>query len=560
MKILRIPFVIVLVVMAGRIYDINAQKLTTLYRFTIGTDGFSPEAGLVQGSDGNFYGTTSFGGAIGAGTVFRISPEGTLTTLHSFAFGADGTTPEAKLVQGNDGNFYGTTLGNGTNGAFGTVFQISPAGSLTTLYIFTGNADGGAPMAGLAQGIDGDFYGTTSTAGTGGQGTVFRISSAGTLTTLHSFTGDADGGQPEGGLVYGNDGNFYGTTSLGTVFQISSTGTLTTLHRFTGGADGDRPLAGLVRGNDGNFYGITVGGGTGDEGTVFRISSAGTLTTLHSFMGGIDGDLPETALVQGSDGNFYGTTGGNETAGDWGTVFRISTAGTLTTLHRFTGGAGGDTPQGSLVQDGGGRFFYGTTSGDLSKGDVGTVFKIDVGDIGGGGGCTYSLDATSIDLAAKGGSKTVKVKTSGTDCAWTAVSNDPFITITSGTSGTGNGKVNYTVPGNTNTVPLTGTMTIAGQTFTVNQAAGGCTYKLSPKSGKLKAAGGVKTVKVKPNFSDCAWTAVSNDPFITITGGASGVGKGTVSYTVAANTNNTAVTGSLTIGGETFTVTQAGEK
>ncbi len=175
-------------------------------------------------------------------------------------------------------------------------------------------------------------------------------------------------------------------------------------------------------------------------------------------------------------------------------------------------------------------------------------------------GCTYTLSATSVTLAAKGGSKNVGVKVKSADCAWTAVSNDPFITITSGSSGTGNGKVDYTVPGNTNATPLTGTMTIAGETFTVNQALGGCVFKLSPKTGKLKATGGPKTVKVSPNLTDCTWSAVSNDSFITITDGGSGVGKGTVSYTVAANTNTTALTGSITIGGETFIVTQSGAR
>jgi hypothetical protein len=165
-----------------------------------------------------------------------------------------------------------------------------------------------------------------------------------------------------------------------------------------------------------------------------------------------------------------------------------------------------------------------------------------------------------VTLAAKGGSKEVSVKVKGTDCSWTAVSNDPFITITSSNNGTGNGRVDYTVPGNTNGTTLSGTMTIADQTFTVNQAAGGCPFKLSPKTGKFKAAGGSKTVKVKPNLSDCAWTAVSNDSFITITDGASGVGNGTVSYAVAANTSTNVLTGSMTIGGKTFTVTQAGTK
>ena len=167
-----------------------------------------------------------------------------------------------------------------------------------------------------------------------------------------------------------------------------------------------------------------------------------------------------------------------------------------------------------------------------------------------------------MNLSEKGGSKnvSVKVKVKGGDCAWTAVSNDPFITITSGSSGSGVGKVDYTVPGNTNTTALIGTITIAGQTFTVNQAAGGCTYKLSPKSGKLKAAGGTATIKVTPNLSDCDWTAVSNDSFITITSGASGTGKGTVTYSVPANATSNILTGSVTIAGETFTVTQAGVK
>jgi hypothetical protein len=140
------------------------------------------------------------------------------------------------------------------------------------------------------------------------------------------------------------------------------------------------------------------------------------------------------------------------------------------------------------------------------------------------------------------------------------VSNDPFITITAGSSGTGNGKVDYTVPGNTNTTALSGTMTIAGQTFTVNQAAGGCTFKLSPKGGKFAAAGGAGAVKLTPDLSDCDWTAVSNDSFITITGTTSGSGPGTVAYSLSANASTDELTGSITIGGETFTVTQAGVK
>ena len=171
--------------------------------------------------------------------------------------------------------------------------------------------------------------------------------------------------------------------------------------------------------------------------------------------------------------------------------------------------------------------------------------------------CLFTLSATNVTLEAKGGSKSVSVKVIGTDCSWTAVSNDPFITITSGGSGLGNGTVRFTVPANTNTVAISGTMTIAGQTFTVNQAAGGCTYLFSPKDATFRDTGGKGTVSVTPNFSDCDWTAVSNDPFITIAEGGSGADRGIVRYTVATNTSADVLSGSITIGGQTFAVNQA---
>jgi hypothetical protein len=171
--------------------------------------------------------------------------------------------------------------------------------------------------------------------------------------------------------------------------------------------------------------------------------------------------------------------------------------------------------------------------------------------------CTFTISPKSGKYTAAGGSKTVNVKAKGTGCSWAAVSDSSFIKIITGASGSGNGKVNFSVSGNTNTTARSGTIMIAEQTFTVNQAAGGCTYALSPKSAKYKAAGGSGTVKVKANLSDCAWKAVSTNAFITITAGASGVGNGTVSYTVSANTNTNALTGSITIGGQTFKITQS---
>jgi uncharacterized repeat protein (TIGR03803 family) len=358
---------------------------TTLYSFDGGNDGGYPDAGLVQGSDGAFYGTTYGGGANGSGTVFKISTNGVLTSLYSFTGASDGAGPDAGLVLGTDGNFYGTTENGGSNGGYGTVFKISTNGTLTSLYSFTGGNDGAYPLVQLVEGSDGSFYGTTSvsdaSSGTG-SGTVFKISTNGVLTSLYSFTGGNDGWDPRG-LVQGSDGYFYGTTyeggsngGFGTVFKISTNGTLTSLYSFTGGNNGAYPMAGLVQGGDGSFYGTTSGSyasfGSGN-GTVFKISANGTLTSLYSFTGGNDGANRFAGLVQGSDSNFYGTTANGGANGE-GVVFEISAIGTLTSLYSFTGGSDGANPTGALVQGSDGSF-YGTTYG-TSTGGAGTVFRL----------------------------------------------------------------------------------------------------------------------------------------------------------------------------------------
>jgi uncharacterized repeat protein (TIGR03803 family) len=270
----------------GTVFKMTAGGvLTTLHSFD-GTDGNYPNGTLVQATDGDFYGTTSYGGdsnscASGCGTVFKMTAGGVLTTLHSFD-STDGRYPNGGLVQGGDGNFYGTTFNEGSHndcagGRCGTVFKITPNGTLTTLHDFVGS-DGENPEAGLVQGSDGNFYGTTYGGGTYKflYGTVFKITAGGTLTTLHSFVG-TDGENPKAGLVQGSDGNFYGTTSYGgrhgggAVFKMTADGALTTLHSFDG-SDGDTPFGGLVQATNGLFYGTTSSGGARHDGTVFSVS------------------------------------------------------------------------------------------------------------------------------------------------------------------------------------------------------------------------------------------------------------------------------------------------
>ena len=191
-----------------------------------GSDGEIPYAGLIQGGDGNFYGTTYFGGASNLGAVFKVTPSGTETLLYSFAGGSDGQHPYAGVIQGSDGNFYGTTYQGGAGG-YGTVFEITPSGTETVLYAFAGGSDGANPEAGVIQGSDGNFYGNTLQGGANGLGTVFKITPGGTETILHAFAGSSDGANPGANLVQGSDGNLYrstgagGSGGFGTFFKVA---------------------------------------------------------------------------------------------------------------------------------------------------------------------------------------------------------------------------------------------------------------------------------------------------------------------------------------------------
>ncbi len=339
----------------------GAVTFTTLYSFPQGP--VKPSTPLVRGADGNFYGTTVRGGTSDSGTVYRVSPTGEGATLYNFSGGTDGLNPGTALILASDGNFYGTTKFGGDlggpndpqNGGLGTIFRITPAGVLTTLYKFLGgNADGSRPQGELLQGTDGNFYGTTAAGGPDDLGTVFKMTPGGAVTILYSFTlaEFANGYNPTAALVKGGDGNYYGTATngganfRGVIFKITPAGVLSPFYSFNDANpdEGAFPDGPIILGKDGNFYGTTPKGGTNNYGTVFQVTSAGVYTTLHTFSAGADpdGGGPEGALIEGATGEFYGTASFGGASGG-GIVFKITSAKVfllLCTVSRRTASTG----------------------------------------------------------------------------------------------------------------------------------------------------------------------------------------------------------------------------
>jgi uncharacterized repeat protein (TIGR03803 family) len=354
---------------------------TIVYSFAGGTaDGAHPYAPLIQASNGSFYGTTLGGGAYSAGTAFNVTSAGVETVLHSFGATGDGLGPEGGLILANDGNLYGT-LNAGGSPPYGKVFKMTTAGVETVLYSFNGSSGAAPSYMTLVQDSVGNLYGTTNGGGANsGSGTVFKITTAGVETVLHSFGAGTDGANPQAGLILGADGNLYGTTQLGgangagTVFEVTLPGGVeSVLYSFGTGTDGSRPQGGVIQGTDGNFYGTTAFGGVAGNGAVFKVTPAGVETILHSFSVTGDGIRPYAGLTLGTDGNFYGTTYAGGTHGA-GTLFSITPAGVETVLYSFgsTSGDGAD-PEAALIQGTDGHF-YGTTISGGANGN-GAVFK-----------------------------------------------------------------------------------------------------------------------------------------------------------------------------------------
>lgn len=356
-----------------------AATYKSLYSFKGGADGSSPSGGVTAVKDA-FYGTTAFGGANGDGTVFDVSSSGVEHVLHSFE-GSDGRNPESPLLLVKS-TLYGTTPVGGQGGpeGYGTVFKIATSGTERVLYTFKGNTDGAAPDAGVIA-FGSMLYGTTNAGGgsgcspSGGCGTAFKITTAGSESTLYAFKGDPDGDSPEASLL-DVSGTFYGTTLAGgangdgTVFTLTPSGQEAVIHSFGIGTDGIWPLTGLTL-LGGALYGTTELGGTDGCGTVFKITTAGSERVLHSFKCYPDGRSPEGRLVVLS-GALYGTTNGGG-VNDLGTVFKVTASGSEGAIYSFKGEPDGESPKGNLIVANG--VLYGTTVAGGTNGN-GTVFSI----------------------------------------------------------------------------------------------------------------------------------------------------------------------------------------
>ena len=381
-------FVLTATILALALVIARAQTnvaLTTIYTFSprvssTNSDGVFPRAGLVEGSDGYYYGTTYNGGLYGWGTIYRISPSGGFATVAHFT-SAIGYSCTAPLVQASDGTFYGTAMGGGAK-FYGTVFKVTTNGTLTRLWSFTGGNDGSYPAAGLVLGADGALYGATPNGGALGFGTVFKITTNGLLTTLVTF-GNTNGATPSGSLLQLQDdnGNFLGTTEkggragAGTVFKMAPSGALIFSASF-GYTNGFDPTCGLVLGADGNFYGTTrfggPGNGTNGFGSVFRMTPAGQLTTV-AFFNNTSGSLPTAGLMRTRDGQLYGISSFS--------AYRFMADGTLagvamfiTVNYQFPYGI---FPHGTLLEGKDG-VLYGVAEQGGTNTSQGLIYRLDL--------------------------------------------------------------------------------------------------------------------------------------------------------------------------------------
>lgn len=516
-------------------------NLVPVYSF----NGASPRGMMQSKIDSNFYGVAYLdNGDYTYDYIFKMTPQGTVLPLYTFSTVSNGLEPLVP-IQGNDGNFYGECDKGGSEHqnvcystwyGYGTIFRLTPEGVLSNLYVFPAAPGGSCPVGGLIQGQDGSFYGVTQYGGSNncwfctlypgygcgdpcflGYGTVFKLTPQGILTNLYAFSAGPDGAFPAAGLLQGSDRYLYGTTTgytnnWGSVFKISTDGTtFVTLHTFSGGIDGGSPEGTLIQDSSGSLYGTTASGGTSGGGTVFMITTNGEFTPLYSFAGSPDGYSPQQGLVQGSDGNFYGTTVWGGLGGGWGygTLFRITPQGILTPIYEFTGGADGglpgiaSTPLAQSVLDG---YFYGTTflGGNIFKYGIVRVYTWTVN-----GGTLLAGQSSAYPTFTASSVCPVTLDFTASNSGLSACSNSGSITVTQ-----------MAPPPSANSpVPVGGTLTlsvpsVAGAAYAWTGPNGFTSTDQNPSIGDVQpCAAGQYCVAV--NASGC--TSLTNCVSVVVT-------------------------------------------
>ena len=502
--------------LAGITLAVQAQTVTTVFDFANVPGTSLPVGPLAQGRDGEYYGITYYG------TVFKVSASGTYTQVATM------TSTEGQacngLILATDGNFYGTCFNGGDNGnSTGTFFKVTPTGTVTVLHnfdgTFSGTTDGCYPAGVPVQASDGNFYGTTQLCGVNDAGILYKITLSGTETVVHAFSSSTDGSQPMGALIVGSDGNLWGTTNTsgvdnaGTVFRTSLTGTFKTIYNFTGctATTSCAPHAGLIQGTDGNYYGTTEQGGANNEGTVFKVTSGGVFTLLHSFsVTGDNGAYPVEPLAQGTDGILYGVGtdcfGGGCSPAD---LFQVTTKGVFTDVYNFPdfGGNSNSDPYSPLLLSTTGTFYGTTYEGGTSN--AGTVYSL-----ANGQSAFIALqqsigkEGSSVNIFGQGFSSSSVVKFGGT--AATKITR------------TGSTFIQTTVPAGA----LTGLVTVTSGSTTLSSLK---TFKVLPRvisfnppSGPVGTAvtitgtGFTQTTGVKFNGTAATFT-VNSDTQITAT-------------------------------------------
>lgn len=480
-----------------------AQTYTGLHDFnpSAGDPYYFDSGRLAQGRDGNFYSESRDGGTSGVGTVFKITQGGTPTIILSFN-GTDGSTELGGMTLGIDGNLYGETIYGGSAND-GVTFKITTKGTETVLHNFTNSGDGYYPSNVLVPGTDGNFYGTTNS----NPETIYKISSAGKLTTLHTLT--AAEGYQGGQLIQGIDGDFYGAMNLGgangygEAFKMTSKGVFTVLHNFDD-TDGADAASGMVQAANGTFYGAASLGGTNNAGVIYSLTSSGKFTVLYNLNGPTDGYEPFGQLMLASDGNMYGTTNSGGSS-NCGTIFKVTTAGNYSVVYNFDSTHGCNSRE--QVIQGTNGLLYGLVNGGGASGN----------------GAFYSLNAglpAFVTLMTTSGKELSKVEILGQGFSKSSVVKFGGVAATKITL-TGSTYILATIPAGALTGSVTtttgATMLTSERTFKVLPTITGFTPPSGPVGTPVTITGTALTQTTKVTFDGVAATnfTVNSDTQIT---------------------------------------------